>query len=205
MNLYSRILFPRLMDRAMSGENLGQYRRSLLQNVRGDILEIGLGTGLNLAHYPDSVQRLTSVDVNPGMAAIAQKRAQTAGITLDSHTLSGEQLPMADETFDTVVSTWTLCSIPDVARAIAEVHRVLKPGGQFFFIEHGLSNIPSVQVWQHRLTPIQRVIGDGCHLDRDIAQLVGQMFPQVALEQFAEPSLPAVGGYFYKGVGIKNS
>ncbi len=204
MNLYSRILFPRLMDLAMSGENLGQYRRSLLRNVSGEILEIGLGTGLNLAHYPDSVQRLTSVDVNPGMESIAQRRAQTAGITIVSHVLSGEQLPMADQTFDSVVSTWTLCSIPDVAQAIREIHRVLKPGGQFFFIEHGLSDIPSVQVWQHRLTPIQRIIGDGCHLDRAIAQLVSQTFPQVELERFAVPSLPAVGGYFYQGVAGKH-
>jgi ubiquinone/menaquinone biosynthesis C-methylase UbiE len=204
MNLYSRILFPRLMDRAMSGENLAQYRRSLLQNVRGDILEIGLGTGLNLAHYPDSVQRITSVDINPGMSALAQTRAHTAGITIDLQVLSGEQLPMAEATFDTVVSTWTLCSIPDVAQAIAEVHRVLKPGGQFFFIEHGLSNVPSVQTWQHRLTPIQRVIGDGCHLDRDIAQLVRKTFSQVDLTAFAEPSLPAIGGYFYQGIAIKS-
>ncbi len=204
MNLYSRILFPRLMDLAMSGENLGQYRRSLLRNVTGEILEIGLGTGLNLAHYPNSVQRLTSVDVNPGMESIAQRRAQTAGITIASHVLSGEQLPMSDHSFDSVVSTWTLCSIPDVTQALREIHRVLKPGGQFFFIEHGLSDIPSVQVWQHRLTPIQRVIGDGCHLDRNIAQLIRQQFSPVDLECFAEPSLPAVGGYFYKGVAGKN-
>jgi ubiquinone/menaquinone biosynthesis C-methylase UbiE len=203
MNLYSRMLFPRLMDLAMSGPSLAAHRRSLLQNVSGEILEIGLGTGLNLAHYPDAVQRITSVDVNPGMEAIAQQRAKTAGITIASHVLSGEQLPMADHSFDSVVSTWTLCSIPDVARAIAEIHRVLKPGGQFLFIEHGLSNIPAVQVWQHRLTPIQRIIGDGCHLDRDIAQLVGQQFSQVNLKSFAEPSLPAVGGYFYQGIAVK--
>jgi ubiquinone/menaquinone biosynthesis C-methylase UbiE len=203
MNLYSRILFPRLMDLAMSGPSLAAHRRSLLQNVSGEILEIGLGTGLNLAHYPDSIKRITSVDVNPGMEAIALKRAQTAGITIASHVLSSEQLPMPDHSFDSVVSTWTLCSIPDVAQAMREIHRVLKPGGQFFFIEHGLSNIPAVQVWQHRLTPIQRVIGDGCHLDRDIAQLVRQQFLQVELECFAEPSLPAVGGYFYKGVALR--
>jgi ubiquinone/menaquinone biosynthesis C-methylase UbiE len=203
MNLYSRILFPRLMDLAMSGPSLAVHRRSLLQNVSGEILEIGLGTGLNLAHYPDSVKRITSVDVNPGMEAIARKRAQAAGITIDSNVLSGEQLPMADAQFDSVVSTWTLCSIPDVAQAMREIHRVLKPGGQFFFIEHGLSDIPSVQVWQHRLTPIQRVIGDGCHLDRDIAQLVRQQFRQVELECFAEPSLPAIGGYFYKGIALR--
>ncbi len=188
----------------MSGENLGQYRRSLLRNVTGEILEIGFGTGLNLAYYPESVQRLTSVDVNPGMESIAQRRAQTAGITIASHVLSGEQLPMPAHSFDSVVSTWTLCSIPDVAQAIAEIHRVLKPGGQFFFIEHGLSDDPAIQTWQHRLTPIQRVIGDGCHLDRDITQLVRQQFPQVDVECFAEPSLPAVGGYFYKGVAERN-
>jgi ubiquinone/menaquinone biosynthesis C-methylase UbiE len=204
MSLYSRMLFPRLMDLAMSGENLAQYRRSLLQNVTGEILEIGLGTGLNLAHYPDSVKRITSVDVNPGMSAIAQKRAQAAGITIAAHVLSGEQLPMPDATFDTVVSTWTLCSIPDVAQAIREAHRVLKPGGRFFFIEHGLSNDPAIQTWQHRLTPIQRIIGDGCHLDRDIAQLVRQSFAQVDLTAFAEPSLPQVGGYFYQGIATKN-
>jgi ubiquinone/menaquinone biosynthesis C-methylase UbiE len=205
MNLYSRLLFPRLMDLAMSGANLAAHRRSLLRDVTGEILEIGFGTGLNLAHYPDSVKRITSVDVNPGMATIAQKRATQAGITIDPHTLSGEHLPMADATFDTVVSTWTLCSIPDVAQAIREAHRVLKPGGRFCFIEHGLSNDPAIQTWQHRLTPIQRVIGDGCHLDRDIAQLVGQSFAQVDLETFAEPSLPPVGGYFYKGFAIKGA
>jgi ubiquinone/menaquinone biosynthesis C-methylase UbiE len=204
MNPYSRWLFPRLMDLAMSGPSLATHRRSLLRNVTGEILEIGFGTGLNLAHYPDSVKRITSVDVNPGMSAIAQKRASQSGITIVPHVLSGEHLPMADASFDTVVSTWTLCSIPDVTRAIAEVHRVLKPGGQFYFIEHGLSNVPAVQVWQRRLTPIQRVIGDGCHLDRDIAQLVGQRFAQVNLEAFAEPSLPQVGGYFYKGIAIKD-
>ncbi len=204
MNLYSRILFPRLMDLAMSGENLAQYRRSLLRDVTGEILEIGLGTGLNLAHYPQSVKRITSVDVNPGMSTIAQNRATQAGITIVPHVLSGEHLPMADATFDTVVSTWTLCSIPDVAQAIREAHRVLKPGGRFLFIEHGLSNDPAIQTWQHRLTPIQRVIGDGCHFDRDIAQLVRQTFSQVNLTTFAEPSLPKVGGYFYQGVATKN-
>jgi ubiquinone/menaquinone biosynthesis C-methylase UbiE len=203
MHLYSNILFPRLMDIAMSGENLAEHRRSLLAAVYGNILEIGCGTGLNLAHYPDHVETLTTVDVNPGMQKIAMRRAEQAGIAIEHHILSSEHLAMADHSFDTVVSTWTLCSIAQVEQAIREIHRVLKPGGQFLLIEHGLSDEPAIQTWQHRLTPMQKVIGDGCHLDRDIRQLVRQAFSQCDIQSFAEPSLPKIAGYFYKGVAIK--
>jgi ubiquinone/menaquinone biosynthesis C-methylase UbiE len=203
MNLYSRYLFPRLMDRMMGDENLSRYRRQLLADVTGEVLEIGFGTGLNLPHYPASVQKVTAIDANAGMNAIAQKRLATSPITVDYRVLNGEQLPIADQAYDSVVSTWTLCSIANVQQALREVHRVLKPGGRFFFIEHGLSNDPQVQVWQRRLTPIQRVIGDGCHLDRDISRLVQTVFPSVTLEQFPDPSLPKVGGYFYQGVAVK--
>lgn len=203
MHLYAQFLFPRLMDLAMSGETLAQHRQSLLANVRGDILEIGCGTGLNLAHYPNKVKQITTVDANPGMRKIAQQRAAAAGITLVHHVLSSEQLPMPDNTFDTVVSTWTLCSIANVAQAIREIYRVLKPGGQFLLIEHGLSDVPQIQVWQRRLTPIQKIVGDGCHLDRDIRQLVSQAFCHIRIESFAEPSLPKIAGYFYKGMATK--
>ncbi len=203
MNLYSQLLFPRLMDIAMSGKSLAKHRQSLLANVSDNILEIGCGTGLNLAHYPSSVNQITTVDINPGMRKIAERRAMAAGIAIAHHTLSSEQLPMNDNTFDTVVSTWTLCSIPNVAQAIREIHRVLKPGGQFLLIEHGLSDVPPVQVWQRRLTPIQKVVGDGCHFDRDIRQLVSQSFPNISIESFSEPSLPKIAGYFYKGIATK--
>jgi ubiquinone/menaquinone biosynthesis C-methylase UbiE len=203
MNLYSRLLFPRLMDLAMSGESLAQHRRSLLADVSGEVLEIGFGTGLNLPHYPSQIRRITTVDVNPGMSTIAAKRTEKAGIEVIHHTLSGEQLPMADASFDSVVSTWTLCSIPDFEQAIREVYRVLKPGGRFFFIEHGLSHDPQVQVWQQRLNPLQNVVGDGCNLNRDMAAAIGQVFPKVDVQTFFEPNLPKVAGYFYKGVAVK--
>jgi ubiquinone/menaquinone biosynthesis C-methylase UbiE len=203
MNVYSRFLFPRLMDMGMSAPPLAAYRRSLLADVSGEVLEIGLGTGLNLAHYPQSVHHLTTVDVNPGMNAIATQRAAAAGITLDHHVLSGEALPMADGSFDSVVSTWTLCSIPQVAMAIGEIQRVLKPGGRFFFIEHGLSDDPQVQVWQRRLNPLQAIVGDGCQLDRDMAQLIREKFATVKLQAFPEPSLPKFIGYFYQGMATK--
>jgi ubiquinone/menaquinone biosynthesis C-methylase UbiE len=203
MNLYSRYLFPRLMDRMMGDENLSRYRRQLLTEVQGEILEIGFGTGLNLPHYPVLVQKLTAIDVNPGMNVMAQKRLAASPIVVDNRVLNGETLPFADHTFDSVVSTWTLCSIAKVEQALQEIHRVLKPGGRFFFIEHGLSNDPNVQVWQRRITPIQKVIADGCHLDRDMQTLIQATFPTVTLNQFWEDSLPKIGGYFYQGVALK--
>lgn len=187
----------------MSGSEMANYRRDLLADVRGDVLEIGFGTGLNLAYYPPHIQRLTAIDANPGMHSIAQQRVKQSSLTVDHRVLNGEQLPMADNSFDSVVSTWTLCSIRNVHQAISEVHRVLKPGGQFFFVEHGLSSNPQVQAWQRRLTPLQRVIADGCHLDRAIHDLVATCFQQITLEHLPCPSLPEVVGYFYKGIATK--
>ncbi len=203
MNPYSQFLLPRLLDWAMSDQTFSQYRRELLSQVTGDTLEIGFGTGLNLPHYPPDLRKLTAIDVNPGMSAIAQRRIRESGIAVDHRVLSGESLPIAPSQFDSVVSTWTLCSIANVEQALQEIYRVLKPGGRFFFIEHGLSREAKTQVWQHRLTPIQKVIADGCHLDRDIRQLVERQFGQVAIDEFQPEDLPAVLSYFYKGIAIK--
>ncbi len=204
MSFYSQVILPQFLDWAMSSPSLSKYRQQVLANVQGEVLEIGFGTGLNLPHYPDHIQKLITIDTNPGMRALAQKRIQAAAIAVDDRVLDGENLPMADNTFDSVVSTWTLCSIANVEQALREIYRVLKPGGQFIFIEHGLSNDPKVQVWQHRLTPLQKVIGDGCHLDRDIRKLVENQFKTVKLEQFQAEGIPKVGGYLYKGIALKS-
>ena len=203
MNPYSQFLLPRLLDWAMSDQTFSQYRGELLSQVTGDTLEIGFGTGLNLPYYPSDLQTLTAIDANPGMSAIARKRIRESGIVVDHRVLNGESLPINDCQFDSVVSTWTLCSIAKVEQALQEIHRVLKPGGRFFFVEHGLSRDAKTQVWQHRLTPIQKVIADGCHLDRDIRQLVERQFGQVTIDEFQPQDLSAVIGYFYKGVAIK--
>ena len=204
MNIYSQIIFPTLIDRVMSGENFANYRRLVLADAVGSVLEIGFGTGLNLAYYPQNrVEKITTVDVNPGMNKLAQKRIAASSIEIDFQVLNGEKLPMADDTFDTVVSTWTLCSIKQVETAIAEIHRVLKPGGKFLFIEHGLSNEPNIQTWQHRLTPIQKVIGEGCHLDRPIRALIAKQFDNLEIQEFYSPDTPKIGGYFYQGIAIK--
>jgi len=203
MGFYSNSVIPYCIDLAMSGSNLEQYRQQLLADVAGEILEIGFGTGLNLPHYPQSVTKITTIDPNPGMQKLARSRIAKSQITVDYKVLNGESLPMADANFDSIVCTWTLCSIPLVEQALLEVHRLLKPGGKFYFIEHGLSQDLSIQTWQNRLTPIQKVIADGCHLNRRINKLVQQQFPNVSVEQFYAPKLPKVIGYMYRGIAVK--
>lgn len=187
----------------MSNPRFTPYREAVLAEVEGDVLEIGFGTGLNLAYYPHQVHKITTVDPNPGMNAIAQKRIAASKIPVENRVLNGESLPFADQSFDYGVSTWTLCSIARVENALAEIYRVLKPGGKFVFIEHGLSADPNVQVWQNRLNPIQKVIGDGCHLNRNIQALVEGHFDQVTVERFVPEGLPALAATFYKGVATK--
>ncbi|MEL6777022.1 MAG: class I SAM-dependent methyltransferase [Cyanobacteria bacterium J06597_16] len=203
MGVYSELIFPRLLELTMSSGAMTNYRKALLQGVSGEVLEIGFGTGLNLPHYPGSVTSLTTIDPNGGMGAIAQKRIDASPIPVTTRQLSGENLPMADASFDNVVCTWTLCSIPDANKALREAYRVLKPGGKFFFIEHGLSCEENIQTWQNRVTPVQKIIADGCHLNRKIDRLVAEVFDGVEAEEFYEPSLPKIGGYFYQGVAMK--
>ena len=203
MGFYSNLIIPYCIDFAMSGESLEQYRQQLLEDVSGEVLEIGFGTGLNLPHYPDKIKKITTIDPNPGMQKKARSRIAASKIDVDYRVLNGESLPMADASFDSVVCTWTLCSIPQADRAISEVYRLLKPGGKFFFIEHGLSKDSAIKTWQNILTPIQKIIADGCHLNRNIQHLVKQKFPNVTVEQFYDPSLPKVIGYMYRGIATK--
>ncbi len=203
MGFYSNLIIPYCIDFAMSGSTLGEYRQQLLADVSGEILEIGFGTGLNLPHYPDNVTKITTIDPNAGMQKLARSRIAASNISVDHKVLNGESLPMADASFDSVVCTWTLCSIPQADKAIAEVYRLLKSGGKFFFIEHGLSYEPKIQAWQNRLTPVQKAIADGCHLNRQIEHIVQQKFNDVAVEQFYAPKLPKVIGYMYRGIAVK--
>ena len=203
MGFYSRHIFPYLLDWSLSDSTFNQYRQEVLAKVEGEVLEIGFGTGLNLSFYPDAINEIITVDNNPGVHKLAQKRIDKSSITVDHRILSGENLPMSDNSFDSVVSTWTLCSIEKVEQAVNEIHRVLKPGGKFFFIEHGLSNEPSIQTWQNRLNPIQNVIADGCNLNRNIRSIVQQQFSQVNVEEFYADKTPKFMGYMYKGVAVK--
>ncbi|MDY7014540.1 MAG: class I SAM-dependent methyltransferase [Cyanobacteriota bacterium] len=204
MNFYSQVIFPRFLDLSMSSSMLAPYRQEVLAEVEGEVLEIGFGTGLNLPYYPPTVRKLVAVDPNPTMKRLAQKRIDASDIEVEFCQLSGELLPMDDNRFDSAVSTWTLCSIPKIEQALSEIYRVLKPGGRFFFIEHGLSHSASVQIWQHRLNPIQKRIGDGCHLNRDMERAIaGANFSFERLERRYLENTPKILGYLYKGVATK--
>ncbi len=203
MGVYSRVIFPRLMELSMSSESMTGYRQQLLAGVSGNVLEIGFGTGLNLPHYSEGVTALTTVEPNQGMSAIAQRRIDASPIEVNTTLLGGEDLSLPNESFDNIVCTWTLCSIPNAKKALGEAYRVLKPGGKFFFIEHGLSSEQSVQTWQNAITPIQRIVADGCHLNRKIGELVAEIFDEVTVEEFYADDLPKVMGYFYQGTATK--
>ena len=203
MGFYSNNILPYLLDWSLSDPNLAIHRREILADVKEEVLEIGFGTGLNLSCYPEHIKRIVTVDINPRIDKLAQKRIQSSNITVDCRILNGESLPMADNTFDSVVSTFTLCSIPNVEQAMAEVYRVIKPGGKFFFVEHGLSNEPKVRVWQNRLTPIQKAIVGGCHLNRNIKQIVENQFKTVSLKEVYADNSPKITAYLYKGIAIK--
>jgi ubiquinone/menaquinone biosynthesis C-methylase UbiE len=185
MRLYSTLIFPRLCDLLLNQPLLAKRRREQLAEVEGEILEVGVGTGLNLPHYPSHVRKIATVDPNPGMNKKLRERIEQTGIEVDQRIARSEGLPFADETFDFVVSTLTLCSIAQVEMAVQEIHRVLRPGGRFVFLEHGLSDDRKVQKWQRRLNPIQRVIGDGCRLDVDVRQVLGASpFGSVEIKNF---------------------
>ncbi|MEM1392227.1 MAG: class I SAM-dependent methyltransferase [Cyanobacteria bacterium P01_A01_bin.80] len=203
MGFYSQKIFPYLLDWSLSDSSFNRYRQEVLAEVEGEVLEIGFGTGLNLSFYPDEINQIITVDNNPGVHKLAQKRIANSNVTVDHRILSGENLPMLDSTFDSVVSTWTLCSIEKVEQAVKEIFRVLKPSGKFFFIEHGLSNEPSIQTWQNRLNPIQNIIADGCNINRNIRQIVKQEFSQVDVKEFYADKTPKFMGYMYQGVAIK--
>ena len=204
MRLYSNVIFPRLCDLLLNQPLLAKRRREQLSEVEGEILEVGVGTGLNLPHYPSHVRKIATVDPNPGMNKKLRERIEQTGIEVDQRIARSEVLPFADETFGFVVSTLTLCSIAQVEKAVQEIHRVLKPGGRFVFLEHGLSDDPKVQKWQRRLNPIQRVIGDGCRLDVDVRQvLVASPFGSVEIENFYMEKTPRVLGFVYRGSASK--
>ncbi len=203
MRFYSNVIFPRLMDRSMAGTDLAFYRRAVLGQVQGDVLEIGFGTGLNLPYYPPGVTQITALDPNPGMRSLAQNRIQSAGFPIEWLSSSAESIPLPDQCFDSIVSTWTLCSIPDIDQALQEIRRLLKPSGRFHFVEHGLSPERGIRTWQRWINPVQKALGDGCQLTREFPELIETHgLRMVQLETHYADSLPKVWGYFYRGIAV---
>jgi ubiquinone/menaquinone biosynthesis C-methylase UbiE len=200
LSIYRHHIFPRLCQLVLGDEETARRRRQTLAGLAGEVLEIGFGTGHNLPFYPDAVTRIVGVEPNPGMHRLAARQVAAASQVVELVEDRAEALPFADASFDAVVSTFSLCSLADPALALAELRRVLRPGGAFAFLEHGLAPEPKVARWQLRLTPLQRVVGDGCHLDRKIDDLVAAGgFTVEHLETGYQPG-PRVASYLYKGL-----
>ncbi len=170
MGLYATYVFPHLVNLTMKHPVARECRTLLVPQSSGDVLEIGIGSGLNLPFYSPAVRTLCGVDPSEKLLRMARRRAQGRALQLVCG--SAEELPAPSASFDTVVITWTLCSIPSPARALAEMRRVLKPGGQLLFVEHGLAPDPAVRRWQRRINPLWRRLAGGCNLDRPVDTLI---------------------------------
>lgn len=172
MGLYQDHILPHLIHLTMRQRNLAAYRARVIPAAQGRVLEIGIGSGLNLPYYGTAVERVIGLDPSPKLLAMARDAGPRALVPLELIESSAEEIPLYNRSIDTVVTTWTMCSIPDVARALGEMCRVLKPEGRLLFVEHGRSPDSGVRRWQDRLTPVWRRIGGGRHLNRAISELV---------------------------------
>ncbi len=170
MGFYQNHVVPHLVNLAMRNRLLGPYRERTVESAEGCILEIGAGSGINLPMYSNAVTEIIGLEPHPKLLKMAAQMRHRVPLQLIEG--SAEAIPLDAGTVDTVVTTWTLCTIPDVAAALAEIRRILKPGGQLLLVEHGLAPDENVRKWQHRLTPMWKHLAGGCHLNRPIAELV---------------------------------
>ena len=199
MSLYSRHILPTLIDFAMKRDELSGLRSASIPFARGVVVEIGIGSGLNLPFYSASVTKLYGVDPSAELLARARPRAEHVPFPVEFLRQDAQRMALADGTADTIVMTWSLCSVGDPACALRELHRVLKPGGVFIFVEHGLAPDERVRRWQNRLTPAWRRAAGGCHLNRKIDDLIQSAgFTITELHAGYIPG-PRVAAYTYNG------
>ncbi len=200
MNPYERYVLPRLIDRAMRSEVAAAERARLIPRASGVVLEIGIGSGLNLPFYGAGVEKLHGIDPRRHVWALAGQRLERVRFPVEFIEASAERIPMPDRSVDTVVTTWTLCSIPDARVAVLEMKRVLRSNGQLLFVEHGLAPDARVVAWQHRLDPIWTRISSGCHLNRRVDQLLLEGGFRLDESESSYVSGWKLMTYFYRGL-----
>ncbi|NKY52860.1 class I SAM-dependent methyltransferase [Nocardia vermiculata] len=203
MGIYSERILPRLIDRTCGMAANERLRKRVCAGLHGRVLEIGFGSGRNVPFYPAAVTRVGAVEPADLGWRMAAARIADSSVPVERAGLDGQALPFEDNSFDSALSTWTLCTIPDIALALQEVRRVLVPGGQLHFVEHGLAPDAQVRTWQHRLDPIQGVIAGGCHLDRDIRGLLEEAgFEITEVDRFYDSPAPRFLAAMSLGVAV---
>jgi ubiquinone/menaquinone biosynthesis C-methylase UbiE len=205
MGFYQEQLLPRFQDKVMDRKAARDVRARVCAGLYGDVVEIGFGTGLNAPHYPPEVNRVLAVEPSSVCMRIAQPRIAQSPASVETAGLDGQHLDLPAERCDAALSTWTLCTIPDLAAALAEVRRVLKPGGSLHFVEHGHAPDPSVARWQQRLEPLNKRFAGGCHLTREIPETIEQAgFAVEQLRTYYFPGEPKPFSYTFEGRAAKH-
>jgi len=204
MGFYSNVIVPFFYDYSMDSKQINEGRKSVLGKItEEEILEIGFGTGINLRFYPPNIKKIIGVDANEGMLKQAQKKIN-GKIEIELIHQSSESLPYPDNSISAIASTYTLCSIKEINAALKEIHRVMKPGGKYYFLEHGLADNPKTQKWQHRLNPLQNIWADGCNLNRDMKSLITKAGLKIIdLKNYYMKRDPKIVGYMYEGIAVK--
>jgi ubiquinone/menaquinone biosynthesis C-methylase UbiE len=203
MGLYAKYVLPPLLDVLMRNKETARVRAEWIPQARGEVLEIGIGSGLNLPLYSSEVQCVYGVDPSLELQRMARRRAAAGRLKVEFLLQSAEEpLPLADASIDTVVVTWTLCSIPDPQKALRQMKRVVKPTGRLIFLEHGRAPDPAVVAWQDRLTPACKCIFGGCHLNRKIDDLIMEAGFRISDLKTFYLSGPRPLTYTYQGLAL---
>jgi len=200
LGFYADQILPRGVNWAMAGKEFRKTRPLATEGLHGEVLELGFGSGLNLPHYPDAVTRILAADPAKVGRKLAAKRLAACPIPVDFVELHDGRLRLPDASVDAILSTWTLCTVPDVQRVLADLRSVMRPGGTLHFLEHGLSPDPKVAKWQHRLNGVQQRFCGGCQLNVAMDEMIrGAGYEIEALDNFHMCGGPKFATYLYSG------
>lgn len=206
MGLWAEQVVPRITNRVLASAQHQEIRQRVCSGLTGEVVEIGFGSGLNVVHYPDAVRQVTAVEPSDVAWRLSEPRRRSAPVPVVRAGVDGQRLPFEDATFDSALSTWTMCTIPDAVAALRELARVLRPGGQLLFVEHGAAPDASVLRWQKRIEPVQRRVFAGCHLSRPVDELLVQAGLRAGwLNRYYVHRQPRPFAHLYEGCSVATS
>ncbi len=204
MGWYDDRVLPRVLDMLLGNEKMGPLRARAMEGMSGTVVELGFGSGTNVPYYPEGVEKVFAIEPSGGAKQLASKRLAASRVPVEFVGLDGASIPLEDSSVDHALSTWTLCTIPDLSSALDEVARVLKPGGRLYFLEHGISDDSKTVARQHRFDGLQQRIGGGCHLTRDYRAAIHAS--PLRLERVANFQItgPKTMSYMYAGTAVRD-